>query len=114
MSISTDEIFEKIMEAAEGAFKDGWESVRTYAPAEFRKMAIQLAEIAQNVALYKIDSSRGYSEETGKILFQMQRTACESVFVGVTLLTLIAVQDAINTIIKVLKDTFGGAVSAVL
>ena len=114
MDINADEIYSKMIGAAEGAFKDGWGAVKTYAPAEFKKMSIQLAEIAQNVALYEIDNTQGYSPETGKILFKMQTTACESVLVAVTHLTLSAVQNAINAILKVLRETFGGVVAAVV
>lgn len=114
MSINADEIFTKMIGAAEGAFGDGWEAVKNYAPAEFKKMAIQLAEITENVALYEANNTQGFSPETGKILFTMQRTACEGVLVAVTHLTLIAVQNAINAILKVLKDAFAGAIGAVL
>jgi hypothetical protein len=48
------------------------------------------------------------------MLFQMQRIACESVLVAVTQLTLLAVQKAINAIMKVLKDTFSGIIAAVV
>jgi hypothetical protein len=113
MAISADEIFSQISDAAEGAFKDGWAAVKDYAPAEFKKMAIQLESIAENVALYEIDSNEGYSPATGKILFRMQRTACESVLVAVTHLTLIAVQKALNAIIKVLNDAFGAALAGI-
>ncbi len=114
MAISADEIFKKISDAAQGAFKDGWDAVKDYAPAEFRKMAVQLESIAENVAKYELDSNEGYSPATGKILFRMQRTACEGVLVAVTQLTLIAVQKALNAIVKVLKDTFGAALAAAL
>jgi hypothetical protein len=39
MSISADEILGKITDAAEGAFEDGWQAVKKYAPAEFKKDA---------------------------------------------------------------------------
>ena len=103
-----------MIDAAEGAFKDGWQAVKTYAPAEFKKMSVQLVEIAGNVALYEIDKTQGYSARTGKILFRMQRTACESVIVAVTHLTLIAVQKALNAIMKVLRDTFSGIIATVI
>lgn len=114
MDINADEIFEKMLDAAEGAFKEGWEAVKTYAPAEFRKMSVQLIEIAENVALYEIDKTQGYPKKTGKILFKMQRTACESVLVAVTQLTLIAVQKALNAIMKVLRETFAGIIGAIV
>lgn len=114
MNVNANDIYDKIMNAAEGAFKDGWQAVKGYAPTEFNKMSIQLAEIAKNVALYELDNNQGYSPQTGKILFSMQRTACESVLVAVTNLTLLAVQEALNAIIKVLKDAFAGAIAAVI
>jgi hypothetical protein len=114
MTISADDIFSKIIDAAEGAFKDGWTAVKDYAPAEFKKMAVQIESIADNIAKYEINHDEGYSPATGKILFQMQRTACESVLVAVTQLTLIAVQKALNAILKVLKEVFGTVLAGVL
>ncbi len=114
MSINADDIFSKISEAAQGAFKDGWAAVKDYAPTEFRKMAVQLESIAENVAKYQIDPNQGYSPSTGKVLFRMQRNACEAVLVAVTQLTLLAVQKALNAIIKALREAFGTALAAVL
>jgi len=114
MTINADEIFEKITDAAQDSFKDGWDAIKDYAPVEFKKMSVQLESIAKNVAKYQIDSNEGYSPATGKILFSMQRTACESVLVAVTHLTLIAVQKALNSIMKVLKEAFGTVLAAVL
>jgi hypothetical protein len=114
MGISVDEILGKITDAAEGAFKDGWQAVKTYAPAEFKKMSIQLAEIVENVALYEADNNQGYSSQTGRVLFKMQRAACVSVLVAVTHLTLITVQKAIDAILKILRDTFSGIIAAIV
>lgn len=114
MSINADEIYNKMMGAAEDSFKDGWSAVKTYAPAEFKKMSVQLAEIAHNIALYEMNNKQGYSPETGKILFKMQRTACESVLVAVAHLTLNAVQDAINAVLQALKEAFGGVIATVV
>ena len=114
MGISANDIFDEMMASARGAFDDGWRFVSTYAPTEFRKMAVQLEEIANNVAKYENDNTQGYSPETGKLLFKMQKSACESVLVAVTQLTLIAVQNAINAILKVLTDTFGGVIAALV
>lgn len=114
MTVSAEEIFDKISNAAEDAFKEGWSAVKDYAPAEFKKMALQLESIAKNVAAYKLDNSQGYSEETGKILFRMQRRAAESALVAVTQLTLIAVEKAFNAIIEALKNAFGTALAAAL
>jgi len=114
MAATAEQIFDKIMGAAEASFKDGWSAVRDYAPAEFRKMAIQIEEIASNVAKYKLDPNEGYSPETGKLLFKMQRQACESVLVAVTQLTMISVQKALDAVVKILKNSFKGVIASVL
>ncbi len=114
MEATADNIFGQIMTAAEPSFKEGWAAVKQYAQVEFRKMAVQLEEIAANVAKYKISEKEGYSEETAKILFKMQRTACESVLVAVTHLTMIAVQKALDAIMQVLKKAFKGVIAGIL
>lgn len=114
MSLSADEIYTKISDVAEGAFKDGWAAVKAYAPAEFRKMAVQLESIAHNIEAYAADPEQGYAPATGKVLFRMQRNACEAVLVAVTQLTMVSVQKALNAIVKAVKDAFGQALAGVL
>ena len=114
MAATADDILKKIMGAAESSFSDGWSAVKQYAPVEFKKMAIQIEEIAANVAKYKVDKKQGYSEETAKLLFSMQRHACESVLVAVTHLTMVAVQKALDAIINVLKNAFKGVIASIL
>jgi hypothetical protein len=114
MTISADQILGKIADAAHGAFKDGWVAVKDYAPAEFRKMAVQLESIAKNVAAFELDPQQGYSAATGKILFRMQRRSAEAVLVAVTQLTLVAVEKALNAIVKVIKEAFGTLLAGVL
>jgi hypothetical protein len=111
---TADQIFEEMMGAGKKAFGESWDAVANYAPAEFRKMAIQITEIAQNVAKYKLDKSEGYSPQTGKLLMKMQRTAAESVLVATTQLNLIAVQKAMDAIYRVLRKSFKGVVKSIL
>jgi hypothetical protein len=111
---SADQIFEEMMGAGKKAFGDSWGAVANYAPAEFRKMAIQISEIAQNVAKYRRNKAEGYSPETGKLLMKMQRTAAESVLVATTQLNLIAVQKAMDAMYKVLRKALKGAVKSIL
>jgi len=111
---NAEEIFEEMMDAGQNAFGAGWTAVSKYAPAEFRKMAVQIQAIAENVAKYQIDDREGYSPETAKILMKMQRDACESVLVATTQLTLVAVQKAMDAMYDVLRKAFKGVVEAVL
>jgi len=114
MAVDADDILQTMLGAAEGAFKDGWSAVRDYAPVEFRKMAIQIESIAENVARHAVDRHQGYSAKTGKILLRMQRNACESVLVALTQLTLGAVQKAMDAIFRVLRDAFRTALGGIL
>lgn len=110
MSLNVEDLVKQMLGAGEQAFGDGWNDVKGYAPVEFRKMAVQIKDIAENVAKYKLNPSTGYSEETGRLLFKMQQNACESVIAAMTKLTLLAVQNAINAMLKVLRDSLGGVV----
>lgn len=106
MDLNFDNVLDTILNEATAAFGDGWESIKGYAPVEFKKVTEQLLDITENVAKYLIDPNDGYSPETGKILLKMQVTATESVLVAISALTLIAVQNAINNIFEALKNTF--------
>jgi len=111
---TAEQIFEEMMDAGQGAFGAGWNAVKQYAPLEFKKMALQIEEIARNVALNQLDGTQGYSVETGKLLMKMQRNACEGVLVATTQLTMIAVQKAMDAMYAVLRDAFKGVIEAVL
>lgn len=106
MELNFDNLFSALLGAAEQEFGEGWNSIKKYAPAEFKKIATQLLDIAENVAKYHMDNSQGFSPETGKLLIKMQITATEGVLVAVSTLTLIAVQNAINKMLDVLKNAF--------
>lgn len=106
MELNFDNVLDTILDEASNAFGEGWDSIKGYAPVEFKKVTTQLLDITENVAKYLLDSNDGYSPETGQILLKMQVTATESVLVAISALTLIAVQNAINNIFEVLKSTF--------
>lgn len=110
MSINVEDLMKKMLETGQQTFGEGWDDVKSYAPVEFKKMAVQIKDIAENVARHKLDPAAGYSEETGRLLFKMQQNACESVIAAMTELTLLAVQNAINAMLKVLRDSLGGVV----
>jgi hypothetical protein len=106
MELTFENVFKTILDEATEAFGEGWDSIKNYAPVEFKKITTQVLDISQNVAKYLIDSNDGYSPETGKILLRMQIIATESVLVAISTLTLIAVQNAINNIFEALKGVF--------
>lgn len=106
MAINPDILYSSMLTEAQSSFGAGWDAIKTYAPAEFKKLTTQLVDIANNVAKYELDPNQGFSPETGKLLLKMQLNATESVLVAVSTLTLLAVQNAINGILQILKNTF--------
>ena len=114
MSLNADQILHTISGAAQGAFGEGWAAVRDYAPAEFRKMAVQLESISHNLEAHALDPSQGYPVATARVLFRMQLRSMESVLVAVTQLTLLAVEQAMNAIVDSLRQAFGGVLAGVL
>lgn len=114
MDINIENVLDTMLSTGAEAFEDGWDSVKTFAPAEFKKIGVQIVEIAENVIKYELDEDDGYSPETGKLLLQMQRNATVGALVAISTLTLIAVQNAINAIFQVLKDVFFGVLSSIL
>ncbi|MGC4089900.1 MAG: hypothetical protein QM756_18835 [Polyangiaceae bacterium] len=114
MSVQVDDILKKMLDAGAAAFGQGWSHVKAFAPVEFKKIALQLAEIAENVAKFELDPNDGFSPETGKLLVKMQRNATESVLVAVSALTLIAVQKALDGIFAVLKAAFSSTLGLLL
>jgi hypothetical protein len=114
MSLDVEDMLKTMLGAGKQAFGDGWDAVKNYAPLEFKKIALQVAELAANVALFNADNKQGYSAETGQLLLRMQRNATESVLVAMSALTLLAVQSALDSVLRVLKDAFAELVDVIL
>lgn len=114
MSLQIEDVFKEMMSAGADVFADNWGDVSTYAESEFRKMAQQIVDIADNVALNKKDSNKGYNEEAAKILMNMQRLATANVLVAMSTMTLVTAEQAINAMLATVNKALGGAISAIL
>jgi hypothetical protein len=110
MSLDFNTILKQLLDAGATAFGAEWKQVETIAPTEFHKLAVQLAAIPANVAKHELDPMQGYSEETGKIILQMQIRALEATLTAVTAITLISVQRAMDAIFDILKGVFADLV----
>jgi hypothetical protein len=106
----------KVMKSeATGAFGDGWEQVRDFAPAEFEKMAVQLVNIVKNVARFESSGGeKGYSKATAKALVRMQLNAMESVLAAVSALVLLTIERAVNAVMKAVKAAFSEVLGSIL
>jgi hypothetical protein len=112
--IDLEPIYQAMLKKAPAAFGAAWDKVKIFLPAELRKMAVQLAEIADNVSKFAQNSAEGYPPETGRVLLRMQRRALENVLIAVTALTLIAVEQSINGILDAAREVAGGVLDVVL
>lgn len=111
---SAEALYAEILDAAQVAFKDVWQSSQGYVAGEFRALANQLADIAHNLQLNAQDASKGYPARTGRLLLQMQRNACESLLVATTQLTLLSIQAAMDAVLNALRTVFSSALASVL
>jgi len=114
MELNVENVLGQMLQAGADEFGENWGQVSTFATVEFKKIAETVVDIAKNVAEYKLDPEKGYPVEVGKMLLEMQKKSTEAVLVGLTALTLLAVERAINAVLKVLKDTFSGILDTLL
>jgi hypothetical protein len=113
MTFDVDDLLQTMLRAAADAFGAQWQLAKGFVPSELKKMAVQLADIAKNVARFEIDPHDGFPIATGQILLQMQRQSFEATLTAVTALSLIAVQSALDKILQAVKTTFGNLLGVV-
>lgn len=111
---TVDQVFDALLKAAPQNFGKAWTDVKGFLPTELHKISVQLVSIAENVAKFKADPSQGYPVATGKVLLKMQINATENVLVAVTVLTLIALEDTINAVIRAAKGVLGTIVDELI
>lgn len=100
--MDVDGLFGKMLAAGKKLPGDIWGQMQTFAIPELKKIAIQIEAIAENVG--------DFTPKGAKALLEMQVTAAVGVIVAMTQLTMLAVQDAINAILKAVRDFVNGAV----
>ena len=101
MGLDVGSLFQTMVSAGEGLGSDVWGKMRTYAIPELHKIAIQIVAIAENI--------EDYTPAGAKALFDMQVKASLGVLAGMTELTLLAVQNAINRILDAIRSAVNGA-----
>ena len=106
MSVDVGELFETLFTAGANAFKEGWAQVKDFAHTEFKAIAAGLADIAEQVAMFKLGQG-GYDLATGRMLTRMKLNQAEAAIAGATALTLVAVASALNAVFDAVKAAFG-------
>jgi hypothetical protein len=108
MSLDVGELAKKMFEAFESSLTDKWPEVKDYAETEAKKMAESLVMIEKLILTDQIN------EEQAKLHFQIQRNATRMVLLTIEGLGIIAVEQAINAALDVLKDTVNTALDFTL
>lgn len=97
-TVTTDNLGDKIFEAAKTSFGAKFGSVKQFVQAESEKLAITLRMIIEASAAGDI------SKAEAKILLNQQKLAASAVFTATEGMTAAAAQAAINSALKVVKD----------
>ncbi len=103
MSLDVGVLASQMFEAFKGELSNRWPEVKDYAKAESKKLAENF------IMIEKLKLSGEITEEQAKLHHEIQRNASRSVLLTVEGLGLIAVEQAINAAMAVLKDTVNGA-----
>jgi hypothetical protein len=108
MALDVGELVKKMFEAFESSLADKWPDVKEYAEAEAKKLAESLVMIEKLVIAGKIN------EEQANLHFQIQKNATRMVLLTIEGLGIIAVEQAVNAALGVLKDTVNSALNFTL
>jgi hypothetical protein len=99
MAFDPSELAERMIKAFQTSLTENWPEVKAYAEAEAKKMAESLVMIEKLILTGQIN------EEQAKFHFQIQQNATRMVLLTIEGLGIIAVEQAINAALDVLKDT---------
>lgn len=110
MSLNINNILEQMLEAAASSFGRDWSKVGDLAKVEFKVILKRIEEIGKSV----LDPNSTISLRMAKHLIKAQIQLVVQVFVGLTVMTVVAVQKAINSALKVVKSTINAGIGIVL
>jgi hypothetical protein len=103
MALNVGKLVNKMFKAFEKSLVDKWPEVKDYAEAEAKKIAESL------VMIEKLYLSDQINEEQAKLHIQIQQNATRMVLLTIEGLGIIAVEQAINAALDVLRDTVNRA-----
>src|SRR5207253_192836 len=102
MALEVGNLLQSLIGAGEGLGSDVWNKMKNFAIPELHKIAVQIAAIAEHIT--------DYTPEGAKALFDMQVKASIGLIAGMTEMTLLAVQTAINAILNAVRGFVNGAI----
>jgi hypothetical protein len=99
MAFDAGKLAKKMFKAFKSSLSDNWPEVKDYAETEAKKMAESLVMIEKLILTNQI------TEEQARLHFQIQHNATRMVLLTIEGLGIIAVEQAINAALDVLKET---------
>jgi hypothetical protein len=108
MRIDAGELGKSMVAAARGSLGKDWKSARNFAEPELRRLANVLVEIGERAVKGEI------SEEEAKALLRIHRNTTATVMLAVNGLGILAVENAVNAALGVVRDTVNAATGFVL
>lgn len=108
MPLDVSTLSTQMLGAALPFLKKGAADAEAFARDEFTKIAQQIVAIGESVAAGQLDEPRA------KLLLDMQKNASQSVLLAIQGLTLVAVEQAINAALNVVRTAVNTAVGIAL
>jgi len=108
MSIDVNDLLGKMLGAAKGVLSEKWPEIRDYAETE-------LKGIAEGIALIeRLHLSQSITDEQARLLLDMKKNTAKIVLLSIEGLGLLAVEQAINAALNVVKETVNRALKFAL
>lgn len=108
MSINAGELVGNMLAAMQGVLSEKWPEIKEYGESEAKKMAQSFVMIQTLKAAGEID------EEEASLHFSIQKNASRTVLLAIEGLGVLAVEQALNAALDVVKDTVNTAVGFTL
>jgi hypothetical protein len=107
LNLDFDKISKDMLAAAQGSLKDHAADIKTLAEGELKDFARRTVELAVKV------SDGTISPEQAKLILKIRQNAVETVFLSIAGIGLLAVQEAMNSVIDVLKGAINSAIPGI-
>jgi hypothetical protein len=108
MSLKVSDLSKSMLLAFKGSLEESWPEIKDYAKAETKKLAQSIVDIEKMHLAGTID------KDTAKALLDINKNSTKMVLLTVEGIGIIAVEKAINSALKVLKDSVNSALGFVL
>jgi hypothetical protein len=107
LALDFGDLFARMFEAGASAFGANWGRVQDFAQQEFTMLARRIVEIETRV-------QAGLDQQIATHLFNMQKNTAVMIIAGLTTLTVLSVEAAINAVFAVVRETVNTAVGFAL